>query len=87
MIVVKHYIDLNNLGGTPESIAKLYAAEVEQYIESEYSDSSVCVEIDIYGVCESFVIADSYELEDEITERIKYIERDVWDNGAWCNAA
>ncbi|EEF4954605.1 hypothetical protein GKT70_13830 [Salmonella enterica] len=83
MVSIKLYIDLCDLGGTTEAVAKIYAAEVQRHIESEYPDASVSVGTDDYGFGYLSVIADSCDEQDEITDRVNYIEQDVWCNGEW----
>lgn len=83
MTTVELYIDICDLGGATESVAKVYAAEVQRRIESEYPDASVSVGTGIHGFGDLFVIADSCDEQDEITERINDIELDVWCNGEW----
>ncbi|ENU2135446.1 hypothetical protein ACE60T_005897 [Salmonella enterica] len=87
MTTIKLNIEFSSLGETTESQAKVFAAEIRQRIESEYPDASVSVCIDTRGFGGVSVIADSCELQDEITERVNDIERDVWENGVWHNAA
>ncbi|EEH0274563.1 hypothetical protein OHU06_005054 [Salmonella enterica] len=87
MITIELDIEFSSLGETTEAVAKVFAAEVKQRLESEYPDSSVSVDIDIRGFGGLHVIADSCELQDEIIERVNYIERDVWEHGAWHNAS
>ncbi|ECG5640445.1 hypothetical protein E1K64_01490 [Salmonella enterica subsp. enterica serovar Poona] len=87
MISIKLDIEFSSMGETTESAAKVFAAEVQQRIESEYPDASVSVGIDIRGPGELYVIADSCEEQDSITERVNYIENDVWSYGEWHNAS
>ncbi|ECP2797711.1 hypothetical protein FZF52_02635 [Salmonella enterica] len=87
MSTIKLDIEFSSLGEMNESLAKLFAAEIQYRLESEYPDASVSVGIDIRGFGGLYVDADSFELQEEITERVKEIERDVWENGAWHYAA
>lgn len=87
MTTIKIDIEFSSLGETTEAAAKVFAAEIQQRIESEYPDASVSVGVDMRGFGGVSVIADSGELQDEITERVNDIRRDVWENGDWHNAA
>ncbi|EEE7366016.1 DinI-like family protein [Salmonella enterica subsp. enterica serovar Berta] len=87
MTTIKLDIEFSSLGETTEALAKVFAAEIQQRIESEYPDASVNVGIDIRGFGGLSVIADSCEEQDEIIEQVNYIKRDVWENGDWHNAA
>ncbi|EGC1289505.1 hypothetical protein H8526_003594 [Salmonella enterica] len=87
MTTIELNIEFSSLGETTEAVAKVFAAEVQQRIESYYPDASVSVGIDVRGFGDLSVIADSCEEQDEIIERVNYIERDVWENGDWHNAA
>ncbi|EGN5550300.1 hypothetical protein ISI31_000961 [Salmonella enterica] len=87
MITIELNIEFSSLGETTEAEANVFAAEVKQRIESEYPDASVSVGIDVRGFGDLFVIADSCELQDEIIERVNFIERNVWEFGDWHNAA
>ncbi|EJE9586971.1 hypothetical protein M5722_001484 [Salmonella enterica] len=87
MISIKLDIEFGSMGETTEAEAKVFAKEVQNRIEEEYPDASVSVGIDVRGFGELHVAADSCEQQDEITERVKQIEQDVWNNGEWHNAA
>lgn len=87
MSMIKLDIEFSSMGETTESQAKIFAAEIQQRIQSEYPDSLVRVDIVFSGFGGLSVIADSCDEHDEITERVNDIQRDVWDDGAWRNAA
>ncbi|EEF9468818.1 hypothetical protein IQ508_000769 [Salmonella enterica] len=87
MTTIKLDIEFSSLGETTEAVAKVFAAEIQQRIESEYPDASVSVGIDIRGFGGLSVDADSVDEQDSIIECVNYIERDVWENGAWHNAS
>lgn len=87
MITIELNIEFSSLGETTEAEANVFAAEVKQRIESEYPDASVSVGIDVRGFGGLSVNADSVDEQDSIIECVNYIERDVWENGAWHNAA
>ncbi|ELF4293450.1 hypothetical protein RNF80_003008 [Salmonella enterica] len=87
MTTIELNIEFSSLGETTEEVAKIFAAEVQQRIESEYPDASVSVGIDVRGFGGLSVIADSCEEQDEIIERVNFIERNVWEFGDWHNAA
>ncbi|EHQ4621195.1 hypothetical protein KQ096_003815 [Salmonella enterica] len=82
MTTIKLDIEFSSLGETTEAVAKVFAVEVQQRIESEYPDASVSVGIDIRGFGGL-----SVDEQDSIIECVNYIERDVWENGAWHNAS
>ncbi|ELG3532029.1 hypothetical protein RN068_001781 [Salmonella enterica] len=87
MTTIKLDIEFSSLGETTEAEANVFAAEVLQRIEYEYPDASVSVGIDVRGFGGLSVIADSCDEHDLIVECVNHIQRDVWENGAWHNAA
>ncbi|EHA6692169.1 hypothetical protein JMB95_000706 [Salmonella enterica] len=87
MSTIKLDIEFSSLGETTEAEANVFAAEVQQRIEFEYPDASVSVGIDVRGFGGLSVIADSCDEHDSIVECVNHIQRDVWENGAWHNAA
>ncbi|ECU5463648.1 hypothetical protein APM95_21665 [Salmonella enterica subsp. enterica serovar Muenchen] len=87
MSMIKLDIEFSSLGETTEAEANVFAAEIKQRIEYEYPDASVSVGIDVRGFGGLSVIADSCDEYDSIVECVNHIQRDVWENGAWHNAA
>ncbi|EBD5994274.1 hypothetical protein CU954_25675 [Salmonella enterica] len=87
MTTIKLDIEFNSLGETTEVEANVFAAEIQQRIEYEYPDASVSVGIDVRGFGGLSVNADSVDEQDSIIECVNFIQRDVWENGAWHNAA
>ncbi|MIE73090.1 hypothetical protein EL06_27985 [Salmonella enterica subsp. diarizonae] len=87
MTSIELNIEFTSLGETTETEAKVFAAEVQRRIESEYPDASVIVGIDFRGFGGLFVNADSYEEQDLIADRVYSIKDYVWEKGVWHNAS
>ncbi|HII2784420.1 TPA: hypothetical protein ACY0AA_000956 [Escherichia coli] len=83
---IKLAIEFSSLGETTEKEAAAFAKEVESRIEAEYPDASVSVTIDMRGFGGLEIYAD-IDLQDDITEQVNFIRRDVWENGNWHRAA
>ncbi len=87
MTTIKLDIEFSSLGETTEAEANVFVAELQQRIEFEYPDAFVSVGIDVRGFGGLSVNAGSVDEQDSIIECVNYIQRDVWENGAWHNAA